>query len=169
MTTYFKKSNCVAMLATPPLSWICPPPLLRRWGPPTRSVEVVVAAFPFPPAPPCRPRPRRRHPPAPPSHAPPPQVLPGRAPGEGMGGLAQGPVWPGRDEAGGEACAAAQDLEQHAAQDVNAHRRGRRLGGVARGERAEGRAARGARRRGTPPPGWSAAHGCRGRSRRRAA
>ena len=56
------------MLATPPLSWIYPPPLLRRWGPSIRSVEVVVAAFPFPPAPPCRPRPRRHHPPVPPSH-----------------------------------------------------------------------------------------------------
>ena len=33
MTTYFKMSNCVAMLAAPPLSWICPPPHLRRGAP----------------------------------------------------------------------------------------------------------------------------------------
>ena len=64
-----------------------------------------------------------------------------------MGGLAQGPMWPGRNKAGGQACAAAQDLEQHAAQDVNAHCRGRHLGSVARGERAEGRAAHRAAKR----------------------
>ena len=62
-----------------------------------------------------------------------------------MRGLSQGPVRPGRNEASGKARAAAQDIEQHTAQDVNTHRRGKHLAGVPRGERAQGRVARGTR------------------------